>query len=230
MVKQKIIILYGPPGAGKDTQAERIAQKFNFIIVSSSKLIEEKIFNPALQGDSIIQRERKLFEEGRLCTPSWVTKIINEKVDQFHREGKNLIFTGSPRTLYEAENEIPYWESIFGQSNILAVVIKIKLGTSIFRNSHRRICEKCRNPIIYSKETENLTQCPVCGGKIVARGILDTPETIKVRLEEYKNRTEPIFEYLKKRGYQLMEIDGEPLPDEVSKQIFNKLRPLMKND
>jgi adenylate kinase len=230
MVKQRIVILYGPPGAGKDTQAERIAHKFNFVIVSSSKLIEERIFNPALQNDSIIQRERKLFEAGRLCTPSWITEIINEKVNQLHQEGKGLIFTGSPRTLYEAENEIPYWESIFGQNNILAIVINIRPETSIFRNSHRRICEKCHNPIIFSKETENLTQCPVCGGKIIDRGVLDAPETIKVRLQEYKNRTEPIFKYLKERGYQLIGIDGEPLPDEVTKQIFKKLEPLIKND
>lgn len=228
MAEQKIIILYGAPGAGKDTQAERIAQKFNLFIVSSSKLIEEKIFDPQLQQDPTIQREKKLFESGVLCTPSWVKEIINEKVGKLHTDGQSLIFTGSPRTLYEAENEIPYWESIFGQKNILPLIIKVKPETSVFRNSHRRMCESCRHTIAYSSENEKLTKCPNCGGAIVNRGVLDNPETIKVRLKEYEARTLPITEYLEKRGYPIIEVDGEAVPDKVTEQIFEKLKPLMK--
>ncbi len=228
MSKKKIVILYGAPGAGKDTQSAQIAAKFNLFSLSSSKLIEEKIFNPALQADLIIEREKQLFEAGKLCTPSWVTEIINEKVAQLSVEERGIIFSGSPRTMYEAENEIPKWEELYGKENINVLEIKIKPETSIFRNSHRRMCADCRFPIIYSAETEKITTCPKCGGPLVYRGSLDEEETIKVRLKEYEERTLPILNYLSERGYEIMKIDGEPLPPEVTKEIFQKLDPLMK--
>lgn len=223
MEKPKILIFYGPPGAGKDTQAKRVAFKTGAYIVSSSKLIEEKIFNPDLQNDPIIQRERKNYESGALCTPEWVTEIINNKVKELHQEKKSLIFTGSPRTLYEAENEIPFWESIYGKENIFVIEIKLKEETSIFRNSHRRVCENCGYPVVYSFETEMWRFCPMCGGKIVDRGTLDKPETIKVRLVEYRDRTKPVIDYFINRGYSIIEIDGEPLPDIVTQNIFEQL-------
>lgn len=226
---KKIIIMYGPPGAGKDTQARYLVKKFNLHQVSSSALIEKKIYNPHLANDPIIQRERENYERGILCTPSWVTELINQEVDRLAQQGLSLIFTGSPRTLYEAENEIPYWESLYGKENIHIIVIKVKPETSIFRNSHRRICKNCGLPIIYSSETKDLKACPYCGGEIITRGTLDDPETIKIRLKEYQERTEPILDYLKERGYQLIEIDGEPSPEEVKKEIFSKIQPFLGN-
>jgi len=228
MNKKKIVILYGAPGAGKDTQAAQIATKFSLFSLSSSKLIEEKIFNLELKNDPIIQREKQLFEAGKLCTPSWVTEIINEKVAQLYAEGRGIIFSGSPRTMYEAENEIPKWEALYGKENINILEIKIKPETSMFRNSHRRVCANCRFPLIYSGEAERITTCPKCGGPLVNRGLLDEEETIKIRLKEYEERTLPILNYLEGRGYRILEIDGEPLPEKVTQEIFVKLDPLMK--
>jgi len=223
MKKAKILIFYGPPGAGKDTQARRIAFKSGAVIVSSSKLIEERIFDPQLQNDPIIQRERKNYESGALCTPEWVTQIINDKVKELAAQKQDLIFTGSPRTIYEAENEIPYWETFYGQENIHPILINLKPETSVFRNTHRRVCEKCGYPVIYSWETEMWKFCPLCGGKIIDRGVLDDEATIKVRLEEYENRTKPILNYFQKRGYQVIEVDGEPLPDIVTQNLIEAL-------
>jgi adenylate kinase len=232
MERPKILIFYGPPGAGKDTQAKRVAFKTGAYIVSSSKLIEEKIFNPDLQNDPIIQKQRKNYESGALCDPEWVTQIINEKVKALAAEKKELIFTGSPRTLYEAENEIPVWESYYGKENIFVIEIQLKDESSIFRNSHRRVCENCGYPVVYSFETEMWKFCPLCGGKIVDRGVLDDPETIKVRLVEYKERTKPVLDYFKERGYQIIEIDGEPLPDVVTQNLFEELKKVnfLNND
>ncbi|HOK20621.1 MAG TPA: nucleoside monophosphate kinase [Candidatus Paceibacterota bacterium] len=223
MKQPKILIFYGPPGAGKDTQARRVAFKSNAIIVSSSKLIEEKIFDPQLQNDPIIQRERKNYESGALCTPEWVTQIINDKVRELAAQKQSLIFTGSPRTMYEAENEIPYWEKVYGKENIHPILITLKPETSLFRNTHRRICEKCGYPVVYSWEAEMWKFCPLCGGRLIDRGVLDDEATIRVRLKEYEERTKPILDYLKERGYQIIEIDGEPFPDVVTQQLFDAL-------
>jgi len=161
--------------------------------------------------------------QGALCTPEWVTQIINDKVKELAAQKQDLIFTGSPRTIYEAENEIPYWETFYGQENIHPILINLKPETSVFRNTHRRVCEKCGYPVIYSWETEMWKFCPLCGGKIIDRGVLDDEATIKVRLEEYENRTKPILAYFQKRGYQVIEVDGEPLPDIVTQNLIEAL-------
>ncbi len=219
MKSPKIVILYGFPGAGKDTQSEILEENLGFNQISSSQLIEEKIFNPDLQNDSVIQRERQLYEKGLLCTPEWVTEIINKKVAEMHKEKRSLVFSGSPRTLYEAENEIPYWESIYKKEKIFVFLIKISEATSIFRNIHRRVCSVCRHPIVYSEENKNIKFCPLCGGKLKKR-LLDTKELMQTRLKEYKERTEPIFSFLQNKGYKIVEIDGEVSPNEVAKQII----------
>ena len=222
MKSPKIVILYGFPGAGKDTQAEILEESLDFSQISSSKLIEEKIFNLELQSDPIIKRERELYEKGILCTPEWVTKIINDKVTEMYAEKRSLVFSGSPRTLYEAENEIPYWESIYQKEKVFIFLIKISEDTSIFRNTHRRVCSICRHPIIYSEENKSITICPMCGG-VLKKRLLDTEKLMQTRVKEYKERTEPIFVYLKNRGYQVIEVDGEVSPNEVAKQIIKNI-------
>jgi adenylate kinase len=222
MKKPKIVILYGLPGAGKDTQAEILEENLDFNQISSSHLIEKKIFNLNLQDDPIIKQQRGIYESGKLCDPEWVTKIINEKVAELHEENRSLVFSGSPRTMYEVENEIPYWEGLYGQDNIFIFLIKIKEETSIFRNTHRRICSVCRHPIVYSEENKNLKFCPLCGGELKKRG-LDTEELMKVRIKEYQERTKPIFSYFQEKGYKVIEVDGEISPNEVAKQIIKNI-------
>lgn len=222
-MKPLVIIIYGYPGSGKGTQAEKVAEYFNFEHLETSKLIEGKIKNPANQNDLIIQREKDFFNRGILCTPEWVSEIIKEAIVDLHQQNKGIVFSSSPRTLHEAEEEIPLLENLFGKENIFTFEIKIKPETSLFRNSHRKICEKCRRPVVYTPENASLENCPVCGGKLVKRGSLDDPEVIKVRHREYEERTMPILNYLRERGYEVIEIDGEPASDEVTKNIFDKL-------
>ena len=88
--------------------------------------------------------------------------------------------TGSPRTLYEGKRIIPLLKKLYGTKNIKIILIKVSAEESIFRNSHRRICELMRHPILYTKETIKLTRCPLDGSKLIRRKGLDDPETIKV--------------------------------------------------
>lgn len=222
MKSPKIVILYGLPGAGKDTQAEILEESLDFYQVSSIKLIEGKIYNPDIQNDPIIKKERQINESGVLNTPEWVALMVNEKIKELFSEKRNLVFSGSPRTLCEAENEIPLWESLYGKDNIFVFWIKIKETTAIFRNIHRRICSICRHPIIYSEENKNITICPMCGG-VLKKRIFDTEELMHVRLKEYRERTEPTSTYFKNRGYKIIEVNGEVSPNEVAKQIIKNI-------
>ncbi len=80
-----------------------------------------------------------------------------------------------------------------------------------------------RHPILYSKETAKLTKCPFDGSKLLSRKD-DTPEVIKIRLEEYKKRTFPMIDYLKKEKIVVKEINGAPPPATVFKNTLKALK------
>ncbi len=219
---KSVIIIYGPPGSGKGTQARKIAKEFDLESFDTGQIIEDIIYDKANQGDPIIQREKKNFEEGLLCTPEWVTELVKDGIEKYHQQKNGLIFSGSPRTLYEVKIVMPLLEKLYSRNNLFIIRLLIKPETSIFRNSNRRVCEKCGQPIVFTPENEKLEICPVCGGKLATR-TLDNKEDIKVRLKEYEERTKPIFKFLDNEGYKLINIDGEPPVEEVAKSILEKL-------
>ncbi len=216
---QKLAIaVFGPPGSGKGTQADRLAEVFQLVHIDTGKLIERAVYDPTRQNDPMIQRERENFETGRLTTPEWfVENIVLAEIRTHAKIGNGIVFSGSPRTMFEVERMVPELEDLYGRNHVRFFRINVRPETSIFRNIHRRICDRCGKPLMYSETGEDERTC-ACGGRIVTR-TLDNPEVMKVRLEEYENRTRPIFEYLEDRGYRLIDIDGEPDPDTVAAQI-----------
>mgnify|MGYP001611623089 CR=1 FL=1 len=151
-----------------------------------------------------------------------VLEWIKEKIKEVANEGRGIVFSGSPRTIYEAEGEIPVLEELYGKENTKVLNIEISEEESIKRNSKRRICKESRHPIPNFPEFEEITKCPKDGSEITTR-ILDNPETIKVRYREYINRTLPIIDFLKKRDYNILEINGEQPIDDVFKDIVSEL-------
>jgi len=137
-----------------------------------------------------------------------------------YKEGKGLILSGSPRTLYEGQEEIPLLKRIYGAKNIKVVLLEITPKETIFRNSNRRICELMRHPILYSKDNIKLKKCPLDGSKLIKRKGLDDPETIKVRLGEYKEKTLPLVGYFQKQGLRVSKINGSPPPALVFKNVL----------
>ena len=137
---------------------------------------------------------------------------------------KNLILAGSPRTLYEGKELMPLLRDLYGKKNIKIILIEISPEATIWRNSHRRLCELMRHPILYNKETEKLQNCPLDGSKLVRRKGLDDPETIKIRLKEYNERTFPLLEYFGEQGFNVTKIKGEQSVAEVFEDIMEAIK------
>lgn len=216
------ILTFGPPGSGKGTQAERLEDKLNAVHFDTGAWIEKVVHDPANAADPVIRRQRERYESGQLAEPSWVRDIVMQVIRRIAAEGKGVILSGSPRTVEEAEGVIPLLEELYGKQLISVFLLIVKPETSIFRNTHRRICEKCGTPLIWSEETKDLKTCPICGGRLITR-VDDNEEDIKVRLERYRQETMPVIDFIRSRGIAVHEIDGEPSPKEVETDIAKAL-------
>ncbi len=159
-----------------------------------------------------------------MCSPPLVSYLVKQKIEELYKEGKSLILSGSPRTLYESKQVTPFIKRLYGRKNIKVVVLEISSKETLFRNSHRRICKLMRHPILYSKETKNLTRCPLDGSELIKRKGLDDLESIKVRLKEYKERTLPLIKHLKKEGLTVKKINGSPPPAPVFQEVLKAVR------
>lgn len=221
LTKNWVVILIGPPGSGKGTQADLLAEKFGLVHLESSKVIENK-FKTADPGDEVIAREKKLWESGELNTPELVRAWMLDAIRELHGKGMGIVLSGSPRTLFEAEGELPVFEELYGKENVKAIHLNLSKEESIKRNSARRICQANRHPIPDFPMFKDISTCPKDGSPLVKRG-LDAPETIGVRYEVYLRRTQPIISFVQERGHNMLEIEGEQSIEDVSRDILNGL-------
>jgi len=221
---KQLVIFIAPPGAGKGTQADLLAEEFDFVHVETSKLGEVKINDQELvKKDPGVAEAKRLYEKGELFPPPWTTKLVIEKLGELASEGKGVVFSGSPRTLYEAENEMPEIDKLYSRENIKIFYITLSEGESIKRNSERRICEKNRHPIPrpeYDPKFAGITKCPWDGSPIITRPALDKPEIIKERYKVFLRETAPVLDYFREKGYNVIEINGEQPIEKVFEDIL----------
>ena len=210
------IVLLGPPGAGKGTQAGMISRKKNLPHISSGNLLREAVEN----GTSIGVKAKGYIEKGLLVPDQIVVDIIkdrilkNDCIDGF-------ILDGFPRTLVQAK---VLDEMLLGLNNKIDVVIYMTASKEsiVQRLSGRRICSNCgaNYHVSYVPSLRNGI-CDKCGGKLNQRSD-DKPETILERLRVYRDQTEDLVGYYKKNGI-LKEILCDDNIEVITKNILDVL-------
>jgi len=201
------IILLGPPGAGKGTQARRLSERYGLPIVATGDTFRDQIARETPLG----LQAKEFYERGEYVPDDLTTKMVLERLFQPDvREG--FILDGYPRTVPQAQSlERALAEK--GQSISAVLNFKISDAVAVKRLMARLVCPNCKRSYNTEFKPPRVAGiCDVCGHQLVNRSD-DDEETIMKRLEVYKRETKPLVLYFWERGL-LRDIDAEA-PEEV---------------
>ena len=209
-----LIFFLGAPGSGKGTQASLMADTFHFPRIETSKLLEAA-FKNAEPGEMItidgqeysIDEQEDRWKNGLICGDAFVVYLVRQRIEQLVEAEESIILDGFPRTIKQLELSLDFFIQKFGKEHLLVLYLDVQEEEAVKRNSFRRICELMRHPILHTKETEGLIQCPLDGSRLVKR-ILDDPEVIKVRFREFRNQTLPLVDYFSSKGIPIQNIEA----------------------
>lgn len=217
---KQVIIFIGPPGSGKDTQANLLVEEFGMVQMPSSQIIRKAFAdNP---NDPEVQHERMLFDTGKLNSPEFVARVMIAFVREQAAQGKSLIFSGSPRTVREAEVEIQELAHLYGLEHITLFHMQLPEDEARRRIASRRFCRANAHPFPGTPEFAHLTTCPKDGSELYIRP-LDDASLQDVRFAEYHMRTEPCLEVIRNTGVAFHEIDGSKTIQGIHQEIIGVL-------
>ncbi len=206
------IIMLGAPGAGKGTQAKRIAEKFGIPHISTGDIFRANIKN----GTELGKEAKKYMDEGKLVPDELTVRILLDRVKDADCS-KGYVLDGFPRTIPQAE----VLDSELAKLNEkvdYAVDVDVPDENIVKRMSGRRACLNCGATyhLEYLKPAKDGV-CDKCGSELVLRDD-DKPETVNKRLKVYHEQTQPLIDYYSKKQI-LHTVDGTVDPDEVFKAI-----------
>ena len=210
------LILLGPPGAGKGTQAVKIVEKYNIPHISTGDIFRENI----KKGTELGKKAQEYMNKGELVPDDLVVEIACSRLlEDDCKEG--FLLDGFPRTVYQAEK---LDEFLKAHGLELDVVIDIEVGKDelITRLTGRRVCKACGasyHVVNIPPKTEGI--CDSCGGELFQRAD-DTVETVNNRIEVYNEQTMPLVDYYKNAG-KLAVVDGALSLDTVFAEIVKAI-------
>ncbi|MDP2684114.1 MAG: nucleoside monophosphate kinase [bacterium] len=216
--KQYNIIILGPQGSGKGSQAILLTEKFNLVHIETGKIFRQMAATNTPLGKKI---NYIINNKGVLVNDELVLKVLEKGVVSVNKK-KGLLFDGFPRTLNQARGLDKLFKKLDRELTHV-IYMPIKKSTTIKRLSKRRTCENCGKIFISGVNIKsNQKECPVCRGKIIQRED-DKPKAIAKRLEIYRKSTKPIIIFYKKKGI-VIKVDGEPTIKQVFKEILKVLK------
>ena len=194
------VIIFGPPGAGKGTQAQNLVNKFSLYQASAGDLLRLEIKKKTEIGKKIEQ----IIAQGDLVSDDIVNELINKFITN-HNHRNKIIFDGYPRNINQAET-LEVMLNSDNQSINFILFLKVTRETIEKRILGRILCEKC-NKIMNEYFNKEEIDKHECGKNYLKKRKDDNQETIITRYEEYMKKTKPVLDYFSPRSY-FHEIDG----------------------
>lgn len=210
------IVLFGPPGAGKGTQAKKMIETTDLIHISTGDL-----FRSAMKNQTPLGLEAKSYVDSGNLVPDSVTIGLVKEFLEGHKDG-SFIFDGFPRT----DNQAEALENLIDEMGVspvkYALFLEVPQDILFKRLTGRRLCKDCGAVYhVDANPTKVEGVCDKCGGEIYQRKD-DSEEVISTRLDAYAKNTEPLKEYYEKKGL-FVAIDGQGEPEAV----FTRFKPYL---
>jgi adenylate kinase len=213
------LVLIGPPGSGKGTQAVRLARRYAIPHVSTGDILRE-----AVRSGSPLGREvGALVARGELVSDTLVADLVRERLAQPDARAGWLL-DGFPRTVVQAEA----LDEILGHGRLVVALIEVDDDEIVRRLGSRRVCTSCRLTQSATDLADGQPEtCPYCGGGSLVRRDDDTDETVRARLATYATFAAPVVEFYRKRAW-FIAINGLQKPEEVSASLFTEITRLVR--
>jgi adenylate kinase len=210
------ILLLGPPGAGKGTQAKRLEEHYGMVQLSTGDMLRAE----RAAGTALGKQAQAIMDAGKLVSDDIMIAMIKSRIGQLG--GKGFILDGFPRTVPQAEA----LDKMLGDNKIaLDAVIEITVDETalVDRIAGRFSCQKC-GASYHDRHNRPKQEgvCDICGSRDFVRRPDDNAETVKARLDAYRKQTAPILPYYRTKGL-LRSVDGMAPIDTVTQQIENIL-------
>ena len=207
------IVLLGPPGAGKGTQAKALSDAIGGIHISSGDLLRDH----QDRGTELGSMARTYMQQGLLVPDNVIIGMIEDRIDSPDAES-GYVLDGFPRTLEQAR---ALDEALGKQSQGIDKVVNIKVSEGELQNrlGGRLICRTCQKPFHKVNSPPKIEgECDVCDGELYQRED-DTSEAVFRRIQVYGDQTAPLIQYYREKG-NLVEVDGEGSIDDVREALL----------
>jgi len=217
------LILLGPPGAGKGTQAKRLAQTHGLVQLATGDMVRAAIAS----GSEVGRRVKAIYDAGELVPDDIIIQMIADRIGQpdcaphgapHGAKRGGFILDGFPRTLPQAE-ALDAMLAERGQALDHVILLEVDEAALVDRIAGRFSCQGC-GASFHERHRRPRVEgvCDVCGGTDLIHRADDRPEAVKTRFEVYRRQTEPILPYYRTRGI-LRTVNGMADIDEVTRQI-----------
>ncbi len=207
------LILFGPPGAGKGTQAQRLQADFGIMQLSTGDMLRAEVAS----GSELGKRAKAIMDAGQLVPDDLMIDMIAKRIDQDDCK-KGFILDGFPRTIPQALA----LDALLQKKGVVMdalIAIKVDDDDLVARATGRFSCAKCGTTYHDTfRPTEKTETCDVCGATSFTRRSDDKAETVRTRLKAYHAQTAPILSHYEKRGL-LKTIDGRKEIDQVTREL-----------
>lgn len=214
------LIVMGPPGSGKGTQARRMVDELGYVQLATGDLFRAHLS----QGTMLGKLAQSYMSKGQYVPDDVTVKMVRERLADIPSETR-IVFDGFPRTVAQAEALDQLLEEC-GRSLAAVLLLDVPRDELLVRLGARATCSRCQT--VYSlavRPPKAPGVCDRCGGPVSATARSDeSPEVVKKRLEVYDNETKPVTRYYEKRGL-LRRVSGVGTMDEIGARLTAMLEP-----
>lgn len=218
MITRSCLILFGPPGSGKGTQAKLLRERLGIAHISTGDMLRERVAS----GDELGKTAAAIMQSGALVPDEMVNRMVEDRIEQ-PDAARGFILDGYPRTVSQAS----LLDCVLKSKRIGVVVVHLKVDYTVViaRLSGRRQCPACG--ALYSVSANAPVASEICdydGTRLMVRDD-DREEVVVERLKAYEQQTAPVLAFLAGKGYRIFDVVGEGrAPQAIAREIEELVR------